>query len=64
MKTEITLWYRKGKKGLSYNHYSDGFDKDQLYPISVSEDQKKAWKGCEWSGTKAFLIDGVVHDDS
>ena len=52
---DITIWYRKNKKGqFEHNHFSYGHMKLST-PPPKHINQEKAWKSGEWSSQEALI---------
>jgi hypothetical protein len=62
----ITIWdiWNFRDRIVEFNHISDGYDPTAKEPTPIDEHQRDAWAGRNWHPRKAFLIDGVVVEES
>jgi len=65
----ITVWERHNKRDdgtwvWEHNHISNGFSEELAAPVGKFPEQIKGWKGGEWRGFKAHLVDGKVQRDN
>ncbi len=61
----ITIWNRYSKKESRYkfNHFTVGYDPDQVKPTPYNETQRKSWGSAVWEKQKGKYIDGKVEID-
>lgn len=60
--SDITVWYRwnPSKNKWQFNHISEGYNKEQIAPISVDDKVTKSWKNSKWKAYASQLIDRKV----
>lgn len=56
----ITCWYRLTGEEIGFNHISDGYDDDAVFPEPNSDFQRQAWARQRWGARLAVLHNGVV----